>query len=77
MSLRVNYVVDPKGHKVFVQIPAKEWEKMLQEMEHLRTLLNFKQEIKAAMQEVREIQQGKKKGTSLKEFLDEVKNYTD
>jgi hypothetical protein len=74
---QVNYVVNDKGKKVFVQLPAKEWELLVKEVQRLQTLLRFKEELKSAFREVREIQQGKRKAVTLQEFLNEVKNNPD
>ena len=77
MTLHPNYVVNDKGQKVFVQVPLKEWERLLDEIKKLRNLLEFREELKTAFQEVREIQQGKRKAVTLKDFLNEVQSNPD
>ena len=72
---QVNYVVDPRGQKVFAQLPAKDWEQLVVDVQRLLVLLRFKEELKSAFREIREIQQGKKKAVTLQEFLNEVKNH--
>ena len=72
---QVNYVVDSRGHKVFAQLPAKEWEQLVMDVQRLLMLLRFKEELKSAFREIREIQQGKKKAVTLQEFLNEVKSH--
>lgn len=67
-----NYVVNKKGKKVFVQLSLKDWEKFVAEYERMQSLLDFKQKLKNAFREVRQIQKGKKTGTSLNDFLNEL-----
>ncbi len=66
------YLSGKQGKKAYVQLAAQDWEQFVEEFERMKNLLNFKQELKEAFREVRQIQKGKKKGTTLKEFLDEV-----
>ena len=68
----VNYIVDKQGKTIFVQLPIQDWEKMVAEYKHNEILSNFKKSLKTAFTEVREIQQGKRKATTMQDFLDEV-----
>ena len=69
---QANYVVNHDGQKMFVQIPVHEWENFVNEYQHFENLLSFKYKLKDAFQEVRAIQKGEKKGTLLKDFLNEL-----
>ena len=67
-----NYVVDEKGEKVFVQLKLSDWEDFVQEFERMKELLGLKQKLRRAFQEIHQIKQGHKIGTTLNEFLDEL-----
>jgi hypothetical protein len=65
-------VVDNKGQKNFVQINLQDWENFVSEFKRIEMLLSFKNKLKKAFQEVRQIQNGEKKGTTLNDFLNEL-----
>jgi PHD/YefM family antitoxin component YafN of YafNO toxin-antitoxin module len=67
-----NYVVDGQGQKVFVQVTVEDWEKLLAEIQRLENLLRFKENLKHAFKEVRQIKQGKKIGIPLSQLIDEL-----
>jgi hypothetical protein len=69
---QTNYVLDPQGHKIFVQIPIKDWENFVHEFKALEAQLYFKDKLKNAFREVRQIQKGYKTGTPLNDFLNEL-----
>ncbi len=69
---QANYVVDTQGQKIFVQISVQEWEAFVKEFERMKALLYMKTKLKNAFREVRQIQQGKRKGTPLSDFLNEL-----
>lgn len=69
---QANYVINNNGQKVFVQIPVQEWERFVSEFQRFENLFLFKDKLKKAFKEVRAIQKGEKKGTLLKDFLDEL-----
>jgi hypothetical protein len=73
-TVNPNFVVNEQGKKVFVQLSFKEWEKLMHELRRLQVLIDFKEELKTAFREVREIKEGKRKAISLNEFLDEVES---
>ncbi len=66
------YLLDKQGKKTAVQLSLQDWEQLVEEFERMSNLLNFKQELKEAFREVRQIQRGEKKGTTLNEFLNEL-----
>lgn len=75
MSMRIpqaNYVVDSQGQKIFVQLTVQDWEKFVEEFRQMQNLASMKKKLKSAFLEIRQIQQGKKAGTPLTEFLNEL-----
>jgi hypothetical protein len=68
----VNYVVNDKGKPVFVQLSVQDWDIFVEEYNRLNNLAIFKERLKTAFTEIRQIQKGEKKGTSLTEFLNEI-----
>ena len=66
------YVVDSHGQKIFVQLAVSDWENLMNELNRLETLLNFKTKLKSAFREVRQIKRGEKIGKPLSELLDEL-----
>lgn len=69
---QANYVVDKQGQKIFVQLSIQEWETFVKEFERMKELLTMKNKLKNAFRDVRQIQKGQKKGTTLNEFLNEL-----
>ncbi len=69
---QVNYVTDTNGNKIFVQLTVSEWENFVAEFERMKYLLDMKETLKSAFREVREVQKGLRKGTSLNDFLHEL-----
>jgi hypothetical protein len=68
----VNYVVNDQGKVVFVQLSVQDWDSFVEEYNRLKNLTIFKERLKTAFREIRQIQKGEKKGTSLTEFLNEL-----
>lgn len=66
------YLLDKKSKKAVVQLTVQDWEQFVEEFERMKNLLHFKQELKEAFREVRQIQKGEKIGTTLNEFLNEL-----
>ena len=71
--MSVQYLVNEKGHQTAVVVPIDVWNQLKAEHEKLLHKLDVLDGLQDALQEVREIKQGKrKKGKMLSEFLDEV-----
>jgi predicted nuclease of restriction endonuclease-like (RecB) superfamily len=68
----VNYVVNDQGKVVFVQLSVQNWDSFVEEYNRLKNLTVFKERLKTAFREIRQIQKGEKKGTSLTKFLNEL-----
>jgi hypothetical protein len=66
------YVVDNNGQKKFVQVAIQDWDRLINELQRLENLLQFKSKLKSAFQEVHQIKKGKKIGISLSQLIDEL-----
>ncbi|MCH8317677.1 MAG: hypothetical protein IIA88_04165 [Bacteroidetes bacterium] len=71
MELQLKYITDRNGHHTAVVIPLKNWEKFINEHEKLQNKIKVLNGIANALDEVEEIKKGKKKGKTLREFLNE------
>ncbi|MEO5570336.1 MAG: hypothetical protein ABIT08_07225 [Bacteroidia bacterium] len=70
MNFDFNYVTDSHGNLKDVVIPVQQWKKFQSDYEKMKKKVEILLGIKDAMNEVRLIQSGKKKGKSLRKFLD-------
>jgi len=70
MELQLKYITDQNGHQTAVVIPMKNWEKFQKEHQKLENKIKVLNGIADALDEVEEIKKGKKKGKSLREFLE-------
>ncbi len=69
---KTSYVLNSNGQKEFVQVSVQDWDKLVSKMKKLENLLALKTKLKSAFKEIKQIQTGEKKGTSLSEFLNEI-----
>jgi hypothetical protein len=74
MVPQINYVLNPQGQPIFVQLSVQEWETFLAEYQRLKALTVFKKRLKTALMEIRQIRKGQAQGTSLTDFLNELSN---
>jgi hypothetical protein len=72
MTLHIEYITDKKGRTKSVVLPRKEWEAFNAAFNKMKNKLDVLIGLKNAMHEVRLIQSGRRKGKTLKEFLDEM-----
>lgn len=78
MSLQ--YLTDTKGKAKAVVVPIKQWQQITRHYQQRETGMEEKepskkqilQGIKEALEEAKLIEAGKKRGTTLKQFLDEL-----
>jgi hypothetical protein len=73
--MNLQYITDTKGHKSAVQVPMKDWEQIqkdLRELERLRNKKLFMTELAEAVDEMRQIKEGKKQARNAEDFLDEL-----
>jgi uncharacterized protein YwlG (UPF0340 family) len=77
--MNLHYITDSKGRKSAVQLPLKDWERIMKDLEELEQLKDkqlFFLGLKEAFEEVKLIKQGKKKPNSLKALIDELRDNT-
>lgn len=71
MELQLKYITDQNGNHTAVVIPMRNWEKFKNDHEKLQNKIKVLNGISDALNEVEEIKKGKKKGKTLREFLNE------
>jgi PHD/YefM family antitoxin component YafN of YafNO toxin-antitoxin module len=75
MSLHLQYITDQQGRKNAVLLPISDWYKIqkdLEAYERLKDKKNFFEGLASAFNEVKLIQEGKKKPNSFAELLNEL-----
>ncbi len=72
MTPKVNYIVSSNGEKLFVQLPVKDWEKLMAEHRRLITEAKFKSRLRSAIKDSEMIRDGKKETVLLNDFLNEM-----
>ena len=72
MLTKVNYIVNGKGEKLFVQIPVKDWDKLIAENQRLKSLVDFRNNLQNAFRESEQIRRGEKPAVTLGAFLNEL-----
>jgi hypothetical protein len=65
-------IPDAHGNPAFVQLPAEEWAAFVRDVRRMSTLLRFESSLTDAFHEVRRVQSGEERGTTLHEFLEEL-----
>ncbi len=70
--MHLQYITNEKGVHQAVVIPNKEWIAFQEEYNKIKMKLQIMTGIENALKEVELIKNGKKKGKSLKSFLDEL-----
>jgi PHD/YefM family antitoxin component YafN of YafNO toxin-antitoxin module len=73
--MNLQFIIDKKGHKSAVQLPMKDWEQIqkdLDELERLRNKKLFMTELAEAVEEMKQIREGKKQARNAEEFLNEL-----
>ena len=72
MIPKVKLVTDGTSKITYVQLPSSSWDDFVEEYKSLKQALDFKDNLKKALQEVRDIEGGRKKGITGKQLLDEL-----
>lgn len=72
MRYSVNFITDQKGRKKAVQVPIREWEKLMKERDALLEYKKLKLDMFQVISELEDAVRGKKKLKSLRLFLDEL-----
>lgn len=73
--MNIQYITDTRGQKNAVQLPLKDWEliqKDLEELKRLRSKKLFLTELAEAVEEMKQIRDGKKQARNAEEFLNEI-----
>ena len=70
-NVKIQYVTDENGKKRAVMIPIEEWNKIEKHFLELMQYVSLDNDLRTAFEEVQQIIKGRKKGQTLKEFLDE------
>lgn len=74
-AMNLQYITDGRGHKSGVQLPIKDWEKILKDLEELERLRNkklFLSELAEAVEEMKLIKEGKAQARNADDFLNEL-----
>jgi hypothetical protein len=74
-AMNLHYITDIKGHKSAVQLPMKDWEQIQKDLEELGRLRNkklFMTELAEAVEEMKQIKDGKKQARNAEDFLNEL-----
>ncbi len=72
MATEINYIVNGKGEKLFIQIAVKDWNKLIAENKRLKSLIDFRDNLQESLQESEQIRRGEKPAVTLSAFLDEL-----
>jgi len=71
----LQYITDKKGYKNAVQLPMKDWEKIQKDLMELKRLRNkkvFMTELAEAVEEMKQVKEGKLEARNAEDFLDEL-----
>ena len=68
--MTLQYITNQKGKQSAVLISLDDWNKFQEKYEKLKNKLNILTGIQDALEEVKQIKTGKKKGKTLRQFLD-------
>ena len=72
MTFNLQYVTGKNGQPKAVQIPIREWENLMKDYKHSKQVSKLRNDLSAAISEIKEIRKGNKKTVLLKEFLNEL-----
>jgi hypothetical protein len=73
--MNLQYLTDGNGHKSAVQLPLRDWKQIKKDLEELKRLRNkklFLFELAEAVEEMKQIKEGKIQARSAEDFLDEL-----
>jgi len=71
----LQYITDKKGYKNAVQLPMKDWEKIQKDLMELKRLRNkkvFMTELAEAVEEMKQVKEGKLEARNAEDFIDEL-----
>ena len=73
--MNIQYITNTHGQKSAVQLPVKDWEQIqkdLDELKRLRSKKLFLTELAEAVEEMKQIREGKKQARNTEEFFNEL-----
>ena len=73
--MELQYITDRKGHKSAIQMPIKDWEQIkkdLDELERLRNKKLFLAELTEAVDEMKQIKEGKIQARNAEDLFNEL-----
>ncbi|MBA4407878.1 MAG: hypothetical protein Q8S54_03600 [Bacteroidota bacterium] len=73
--MELQYISNKKGQKSAVQLPLRDWEKIqkdLEELERLRNKKLFLAELAEAIEEMKQIKEGKIQARNAEDFLNDL-----
>jgi hypothetical protein len=73
--MNLQYITDGQGHKNAVQLPMQYWEQIKKDLEELKRLRNkkiFLFELAEAVEEMKQIKEGKILARNAEDFLNEL-----
>ena len=73
--MNLQYITDGKGHKNAIQLSMRDWEQIQKDLEELDRLRNkklFMTELAEAVEEMKQIMEGKKQARNAEDFLNEL-----
>lgn len=73
--MNIQYITDIQGQKNAVQLPMKEWEQIQKDLMELKQLRNkkfFLTELAEAIEEMKQIKEGKILARNAEDFLNEL-----
>lgn len=73
--MELQYITDKKGRKNAVQLPLKDWEQIQKDLDELERLSNkklFLAELAEAVEEMKQINEGKIQARNAEDFLNEL-----
>lgn len=72
MRVKVEYITDSKGRQKSVIISQKQWRNFEEDYCRMKNKIKVLTGLKSALDEVKQIRNGKKKAKTLKEVIDEL-----
>jgi hypothetical protein len=72
MKIALQYVSDTNGNPQAIQMPIREWEKVLSQLRKSEQVLKLKSDLKVAFKQVEMLRKSKAKKQTLTDFLNEL-----
>jgi hypothetical protein len=72
MNIALQYLSDSNGKTHAVQLTMRDWEKVMRKLKEYEQALHLQSDLADAFDDVRAMQQNKKRKQSLSEFLHEL-----